>query len=463
MLATAARWPVGIALTSWRYMWRTTPLRRKEVPGAVPADAPPPLPPGVDQAEVQLPEDGAGALFHRVYSAVVRDPELSVEDVFRALREDLNQVAPSEFASFEKVHGEQGEMRVGDEYVVRMPGPWDGPVRVADVTPTSFRFVTLAGHLEAGQIEFRATSDDRLRFSIESWARSGDRLSDMLYDRFRMSKEIQLHMWTSLIERVAKLAGGRLTGGIEIQTRRVEAPAGEGRRPLGDARARRALDALHGKELNFDLHARDRMTAANGWLVDDYRQPLPPEAPGPPAPGGSWEVASDLMRNYEFADPSIVRAVYHADQPLEGRDMLLELRYHGLRFHAGVRVGGVIDETRTVEGREVRVWGWSYRTLQGHLEMGQMDYELWKWLDSGEVEFRIHVASRAARIGNPLKRIGFRLVGRREQVRFARRACERMAKLTAARLPDRAGEVPEHEALPRAAEEVLVQPLAARE
>ena len=29
-------------------------------------------------------------------------------------------------------------------------------------------------------------------------------------------------MWTSLLERVAELSGGRLTGGIEIHTRRVE-------------------------------------------------------------------------------------------------------------------------------------------------------------------------------------------------------------------------------------------------
>jgi hypothetical protein len=28
-------------------------------------------------------------------------------------------------------------------------------------------------------------------------------------------------MWTSVLERVAKLSGGRMTGGIEIRTRRV--------------------------------------------------------------------------------------------------------------------------------------------------------------------------------------------------------------------------------------------------
>jgi hypothetical protein len=29
-------------------------------------------------------------------------------------------------------------------------------------------------------------------------------------------------MWTSFLERVAKASGGRLTGGIEIRTRRFE-------------------------------------------------------------------------------------------------------------------------------------------------------------------------------------------------------------------------------------------------
>jgi Domain of unknown function (DUF1990) len=120
------------------------------------------------------------------------------------------------------VRGEEGEMRVGDEYVVRMPGPWDGPVRVIERTPTCFRFATLAGHLEAGQIAFSADSEDgRLLFRIESWARSGDRLSDLLYDRLRMSKEIQFHMWTSFLERVIELSGGERDGGLRIHTRRV--------------------------------------------------------------------------------------------------------------------------------------------------------------------------------------------------------------------------------------------------
>jgi uncharacterized protein (UPF0548 family) len=203
-------------------------------------------------------------------------------------------------------------------------------------------------------------------------------------------------------------------------------------RRRGGSRARRALAALADKDFNFDPDQAEHFTTANGWHVDDYIQPLPPEPAGPPAPVGSFEVARRLMADYEFADPAIVRAVYAPESPLDRRDMLLEGRFWGLRFHFGVRVSGLVDEETAVDGRRLRRWGWNYRTLQGHLEMGQMDYEVGKWLDSGEVEFRIHVVSRPAHIPNPVIRLGFRLFGRRVQRRFARHACQRMARLTAA-------------------------------
>jgi hypothetical protein len=100
-------------------------------------------------------------------------------------------------------------------------------VRVIDVGPCSFRLATLIGHLEAGQIEFRAGSgaETDVVFEIESWARSSSRLVDLLYHRLRMAKEVQAHMWISFLERVVDLAGGRMTGGIELDTERIEMPA----------------------------------------------------------------------------------------------------------------------------------------------------------------------------------------------------------------------------------------------
>jgi hypothetical protein len=221
-LATASRWPFGVALTSWRYMWRTVPMHRSEVEGRLADAGPPALPDGVRLDEVLHPSGGAGPLFHRRYRGCIREADMSARELVEKISSDLDLVAPREFASFTKVRGEKGDMTVGDEYVVRMPGPWDGPVRVIEKTPQSFRFVTLEGHLEAGQIRFQARDGELLEFSIESWARAGDRLSNLLFDHLRMSKEIQLHMWTSVIQRVAELSGGRLTGGIEIRTRRVD-------------------------------------------------------------------------------------------------------------------------------------------------------------------------------------------------------------------------------------------------
>jgi uncharacterized protein (UPF0548 family) len=203
---------------------------------------------------------------------------------------------------------------------------------------------------------------------------------------------------------------------------------------LSPAEACRALEELRAKGLNFSLAERDRFTAETGWRFDRYLQPLPPEPPGLPVPEGSWHVARRLVRDYRLADPAIVRAVYDRDAPLDGRDMLLEVRFLGLRFYLGVRVGEVFDELREEHGRPARVWGWNYRTLEDHLEMGQQDYEVWKWVDSGDVEFRTHAFSRPAPIRNPLVRLGFHLFGRGQQTRFARHACARMARLTEAEL-----------------------------
>jgi hypothetical protein len=225
-LATASRWPLGVALTSWRYLWRTTPLHRDEVEGNVERDSPPPLPGDLESSEIQTPEHGRGPLFRRRYRVRIRDCDLSADELVQRVAAEPDSVAPSEFATFRKLSGAAGAMRVNDEYVVRMASPWDGPVRVVKRDGAMFRLATLAGHLEAGQIEFRAYEQDEfVVFEIESWARSKDRLTDLLYDRLRMSKEVQLHMWTSTLERVAAISGGRRSGGIEIHTRKVEASA----------------------------------------------------------------------------------------------------------------------------------------------------------------------------------------------------------------------------------------------
>ena len=221
---TVVRWPVGMGLAFWRYLWRTMPLHRSDEEGSPDRDLPPPLPDGFTSERHQRLEDGSGPLFRRRYRVRIEDGRLGPEELMAEVVREPNRAAPVEVAVFRKLRGAEGPLQVGDELVVRMPGPWDGPVTVVDRTPTSFRFATLKGHLEAGQIEFRTSAGggDAVCFEIESWARSGDRLAGLLFDRVRLAKEMQLHMWSHFCERAAKLSGGRIRGGIHIDTRRVE-------------------------------------------------------------------------------------------------------------------------------------------------------------------------------------------------------------------------------------------------
>jgi uncharacterized protein (UPF0548 family) len=206
-------------------------------------------------------------------------------------------------------------------------------------------------------------------------------------------------------------------------------------RLLGYPGEPRTVEDLHGRDYNFDPSRLRELVAEQHWHHDDRRQALPGEPAGDPVRGGTFERAVALLRDYAFAEGSAVRAIFARDAPLEGRDMLLVGRFLGLDFRLGVRVGEVVDEERIEGGRRVRVWGWSYCTLRGHLERGRMSYEVSKWLDTGAVEFRIAAVSHRARVGNPLVRLGFALLGRREQLKFYRHTCEVMAAKTARALP----------------------------
>jgi len=130
-------------------------------------------------------------------------------------------VARKALASVVKVHGEDGVLRVGDEFTVRMPGPSDGPVRVVEADGACF---ALDGHLEAARIRFSAHDLGRgaLEVRIEASARGGDRLSNLLFDRLPFNEEVQPHMWISVLERLIKLPGGTRDGRVEISTRRVD-------------------------------------------------------------------------------------------------------------------------------------------------------------------------------------------------------------------------------------------------
>ncbi|WP_263167058.1 DUF1990 domain-containing protein [Streptomyces sp. SCSIO ZS0520] len=221
-LGTLLRFPLGVVLVSWQYLWRVTALHRTEAEGDL-GDLPPPLPPEhVDDLTKPLHE-GAGPVFHRRFRVRVEGAAMSPQELVGAVAADLNGPAPSSVAVFHKTRGEKGApASPGDEYRVQMPGPWDGPVRVLHRDSSSIRLGTLHGHLEAGQIAFSAQAlDEALEFSVETWSRAGDRVADLLYSRLRVAKEIQFNMWVHFCLGAASLSGGRPRGGVTIGTRRL--------------------------------------------------------------------------------------------------------------------------------------------------------------------------------------------------------------------------------------------------
>lgn len=166
------------------------------------------------------------------------------------------------------------------------------------------------------------------------------------------------------------------------------------------------------------------------WNFDVHRSLVGHERPGPPEPHAVWETACDLVRDYEFTPPELIRAVYHRLDPLLGRNLLLEGRFFALRFYMGVRITVLVDETRDQQ----KVWGWAYQTLEHHLERGKVTYEVVKHLDSGQVEFVVSCQSQRSPTVGPILRLGWLLFGRRTQLRFYRRCGQRLRDLVRASL-----------------------------
>lgn len=375
---------------------------------------------------VQTTDEGHGPLFFRSYHLDLRHPVVEASALMARVQADINSFCPFEVARFEKTHGEPGTLRRGDEFYIHIRAPWDGPVRVAAVEPHEFRLVTLAGHMEAGAVRFRVLERPGgiVRFEIASCARSSGALMDVAYDVLRVARGGQERMWSRFCEKVCDASGGEAVGEVEVHTFR--APHGERDHPGGVAEPstyESILGDLAARALNFEPPDDD--APPEGWHHDDVHVDLIEEPPGPPLDRGSWSHARDFVRAYRFPDPSLIRGHYDPDSPLEGRSMLLQGRFLGLVFPFGVRISRAFEDTRDTPDGPLRVWGYSYRTLEHHFERGQVTFLVGKYMESGRVIFRIHSYSQRAHIPNPLYRLGFRIFGRRLQARFTRTALDR--------------------------------------
>jgi uncharacterized protein (UPF0548 family) len=207
-------------------------------------------------------------------------------------------------------------------------------------------------------------------------------------------------------------------------------PAASGSTPPAWEQYRAQLDAYAHARVNYDYERVHEYSSATGWRIDKYQIELPAEAPGPPVAHGSFAAAQEVMRRYAFPPPDLITGYFDPSQPLSTRVMVLRAHFLVFNFYFGVRVVDVVDEAALASpaGPE-RVWGYGYRTLEGHFEKGQINFSVHKNLGTGAVQFRIQAMSQPGHIRNPFYWFGFKLFGRMLQRRFAHQSLARMRRL----------------------------------
>lgn len=166
--------------------------------------------------DVQTPADGAGPMNHRRYRVRVRDSTMTANELLEAFRADPNRFCPTSYAAFTPDPAPQG-LQEGTSVEVKLPGPWNGPVLVSSIDDQRIRLETLDGHMEAGSIEFSTRQvDDSVEFRIESLARSGDEVFDVVYHRLGLGRVIQTEMWVQVLESAVSVSGGQQQGRLEL-------------------------------------------------------------------------------------------------------------------------------------------------------------------------------------------------------------------------------------------------------
>jgi uncharacterized protein (UPF0548 family) len=181
-----------------------------------------------------------------------------------------------------------------------------------------------------------------------------------------------------------------------------------------DALKQRA-ERLTAAQLNFDA-SEDEMTLDAGWqhFYSEAVIAHQPEAPE------AFERARAALANYQFSDPAIVLAHFDPSTPLPGRRMLLEVKVLGFHYLCPAIVTGVRDEPD--------VFGFSYSTLDGHIERG-IEWFLLLRDGRGDIRFRVEARWRRGDFPNWWTRIGFAALSGHYQRTWHRRAHARMSLL----------------------------------
>ena len=147
------------------------------------------------------------------------------------------------------------------------------------------------------------------------------------------------------------------------------------------------LDALNGLPLSPGVERGPQP----GDRRDSYERVVAHEAPGEPAPDGPYRVLARAVRAYEIFPPRLVSGVLPR-APVEAGDTY-GICYHflpGIDFFFGGRVTDAFDGPAGDGWRA----GFTFRTLQGHVELGEETFYVAKDGQSGAVRVGLRSWSR---------------------------------------------------------------------
>jgi hypothetical protein len=205
-------WSVGMPLATLRFLTRRTPFEDRVVEGG-------PAEPGT---------------VRRRYRARAERPRLPARKVAAVVVNDPNVVLPVEVMRFSPGGAVAGPLREGQGRLIRMAGPWNGPVRVLEAGESGFRLAGLRGGAQRGEIAYRVREDgDALELEVRITQRSASRLYDVVYHRLGIARRIERHTWAYVIERSAQLAGARPPERVVVETLVSRPPRPPGRRSGG--------------------------------------------------------------------------------------------------------------------------------------------------------------------------------------------------------------------------------------
>ncbi len=211
-------WSVGMPLATLRFLLRRTPFEDRDVQG-----------PLADPDEPRT--------VRRRYRVRVEHPRLSAATVAAIVVADPNVVLPVEVMRFSPGGAEARPLRAGEERLIRMAGPWNGPVRIVEAGQEGFRFTALRGGAQRGEVAYRLRGDgEAIDAEVAITQRSASRLYDLAYHRLGIARRIERHTWSYVLERTAQLAGGRPPGRVLVETVVSRPPPPPARRSGGRRR-----------------------------------------------------------------------------------------------------------------------------------------------------------------------------------------------------------------------------------